>query len=250
MNGAPIWIDLMTTDPAKSQAFYGALFGWTTVDPGPEYGGYINFLKDGEMVAGSMQNPGCGMLDAWSVYLQTDDAKSTLAAAVANGSEVIVDAMDVMALGTMAVVTDPGGAVIGMWQPGEHKGFGVTNVDGAPAWFELHTASYDKAVQFYKEVFKWDAHAAADSPELRYTTLGVDDAAVAGMMDASSYLPAGVPGKWEVYFKVDDTDATLDEITKLGGTVTEPAQDTPYGRLAAANDPTGARFKLMGPTKG
>jgi predicted enzyme related to lactoylglutathione lyase len=202
------------------------------------------------MVAGSMQNQGGGMPDVWSVYLATDDAKATVAAAVANGSEVIVDAMDVMALGTMAVVTDAGGAVIGMWQPGEHKGFGVTNAVGTPAWFELHTADYDKAVQFYEDVFKWEAHAVSDTPEFRYTTLGEGDAQVAGIMDGSSYLPAGVPGKWDIYFRVDDADATLVRIEQLGGKVTEPAQDTPYGRLAAADDPTGARFKLLGPNKG
>ncbi len=33
----------------------------------------------------------------------------------------------------------------------------------------------------------------------------------------------------------------------LGGSVLMPAEDTPYGRLAAAADPTGARFKLVAP---
>jgi hypothetical protein len=32
---------------------------------------------------------------------------------------------------------------------------------------------------------------------------------------------------------------------ELGGTVTQPAMDTPYGRLAGAADPTGALFKLI-----
>ena len=36
---------------------------------------------------------------------------------------LMVPAMDVMTLGRMAVVVDAGGAVIGMWQPGEHRGF-------------------------------------------------------------------------------------------------------------------------------
>ncbi len=34
-------------------------------------------------------------------------------------------------------------------------------------------------------------------------------------------------------------------IEKLGGSVIQPAQDTPYGRLAQAADPTGAMFKLV-----
>ena len=53
--GAPCWVDLFTSDPDKSRAFYGELFGWTAEDAGEEYGGYINFSKDGVPVAGCMQ---------------------------------------------------------------------------------------------------------------------------------------------------------------------------------------------------
>ena len=48
--GAPCWIDLMTSDPAASKAFYGALFGWTSEDSGPEFGNYVTFAKDGALV--------------------------------------------------------------------------------------------------------------------------------------------------------------------------------------------------------
>ena len=46
--GAPCWVDLLTSDPERSQAFYGRLFGWTVEDPGADYGGYMNFLPDGD----------------------------------------------------------------------------------------------------------------------------------------------------------------------------------------------------------
>ena len=89
--GAPCWVDLFTSDPDKSRAFYGELFGWTAEDPGEEYGGYINFLKDGVPVAGCMRNDGqSGTPDVWSVYLATDDAEATVDAAAANGGQVIV----------------------------------------------------------------------------------------------------------------------------------------------------------------
>ena len=39
----------------------------------------------------------------------------------------------------MAMVADPGGAAIGVWQPGLHKGFGIWGEPSTPAWFELHT---------------------------------------------------------------------------------------------------------------
>ncbi|MGZ8734154.1 MAG: VOC family protein [Acidimicrobiia bacterium] len=244
--GAPCWIDLMTSDPGASRAFYGELFGWTSEDAGPEYGGYINFSLDGLPVAGGMRNDGeSGMPDLWSVYLATGDAGATVDAATAAGGQVIVAAMDVGELGRMAVVTDAGGAAIGAWQPGLHTGFGILGETGAPTWFELHTRDYDASVAFYRTVFHWDAHTMSDTPEFRYTTLGEGDDQLAGVMDAGASLPDDVPAFWTIYFAVDDADAALTQIVELGGSVVMGAEDTPYGRLATAADPTGARFRLV-----
>ena len=247
--GAPCWVDLFSSDTDKATAFYGQLFGWTAESAGPDYGGYINFSKDGERVAGCMKNDGsAGTPDTWSIYLSATDAQATVDAAVANGAQVIVPVVQVMELGSMAVVTDPGHAAIGLWQPGLHKGFGVVAEPGAPAWFELHTRDYDASVAFYEKVFGWDAHAMSDSSELRYTTLGEGESAEAGIMDASDFLPDGVPSHWTVYFAVADTDAALQQVGELGGAVVQAAENTPYGRLASASDPTGAVFRVMGPT--
>ncbi len=244
--GAPCWIDLATSDVAKSRGFYDALFGWTSEDAGEEYGHYVNFSRDGIAVAGAMTNPAIGeMPDAWSVYLASDDAKKTLDDAAANGGEVMMPAMDVMALGTMGFVLDAGHAAIGVWQPGEHAGFGVYDEPGTPGWFELHTRDYDASVAFYQKVFGWDAHEMSGTPEFRYTTLGEGDGRLAGIMDASGFLPEGVPAYWSVYFRVSSTDATLTRVGELGGRAVLPAEDTPYGRIAQASDPTGALFKLV-----
>ncbi|HEY2998389.1 MAG TPA: hypothetical protein VGJ43_07425, partial [Acidimicrobiales bacterium] len=65
--GAPCWIDLFTSDPDTSRAFYGDLFGWTSEDAGPEFGGYINFSYNGAYVAGAMRNDGSqGTPDGWT----------------------------------------------------------------------------------------------------------------------------------------------------------------------------------------
>ena len=245
--GAPCWIDLFTTDPDKSRAFYGDLFGWTSTEPNADFGGYINFSKDGDLVAGCMGNDGTqGVPDMWSVYLATDDAQKTADAALASGGQIHVAPMAVGDLGTMALLADNGGAAIGIWQPGEHTGFGVLAEPNTPGWFELHTRAYDDAVRFYRDVFRWDTHTQGDTPEFRYTTLGEGDSQAAGIMDATSFLPDGVPAHWSVYFQVADTDATLARIAELGGTTVQPAEDTPYGRLAIAADSTGAIFKLVG----
>lgn len=246
--GAPCWIDLMTSDTAKSRAFYGELFGWTSEDAGQEYGGYINFHKDGVPVAGCMQaTPDMGVANVWSVYLATDDAEKTVEAAAANGGQVLVPAMAVLELGSMAVVSDAGGAVVGMWQAGLHKGMGILNEPGAPSWFELHTRDYEASLRFYRDVFKWDTHEVSNTPEFRYTTLGEGEGQLAGIMDASAFLPEGMPAHWSIYFGVENADAALAKIKKLSGTTVQPAEDTPYGRLATASDSTGSVFKLHQP---
>jgi uncharacterized protein len=244
--GAPCWIDLFTSDTDKARAFYGDLFGWTSEQGGEEYGGYITFAKDGIPVAGCMHNEGqANTPDVWSIYLSVTDAAATAEATLAHGGQVYAPAMQVMDLGSMAVLGDSGEAAIGAWQPNKHQGFGVFAEPGTPAWFELHTRDYESTVQFYRDVFGWDTHDVSDTPDFRYTTLGEGDEQLAGIMDASSFLPESVPAHWSVYFDVEDIDQALTRIADLGGSVVQGAEDTPYGRLARAADATGAVFRLV-----
>jgi uncharacterized protein len=244
--GAPVWIDLFTSDPEKARRFYGELFGWKAEEPNAQFGGYFNFTKDDRMIAGGMRNDGSsGGTDVWTVYLAVEDAEATTKAVAQAGGTVDSPAMAVGDLGTMAILTDVGGAHLGIWQPGLHKGFGIEAEPGTPIWFELHTRAYDASLAFYRDVFGWDLHTHSDSPEFRYSTLGEGDDALGGIMDAANFLPEGIPSYWSIYFLVDDTDAALAQVTALGGAVVEPADDTPYGRLATATDSTGAQFKLM-----
>jgi uncharacterized protein len=244
--GAPCWIDLYSSDTDKATEFYGKVFGWTTESAGPEFGGYFTFQKDGKTVAGCMRNDGeQGWPDAWTIYLMTDDIERTVEAAAANGGQVHIQPMDIAQNGRMSMVGDPGQAAVGVWQPGTQSGFELRNEIGTASWFELHTRDYDASVDFYRGVFGWDAHTMSDSPEFRYTTLGEGDNALAGIMDATQFVPEGAPASWSVYFGVEDTAAALEEIVRLGGKIVRPAEDTPYGRLAQAADPTGTLFKLV-----
>jgi uncharacterized protein len=250
IDGAPCWVDLMTSDPARSREFYTQLFGWTAEEPNMEFGGYFNFNQNGVRVAGCMASqPGSDMPDLWSVYLASVDINGTLEGATRRGGQVLMGPMNVGDLGAMGVVTDAGGAAIGVWQPGTFQGFGVFAETGTPSWFELSARDYPASIDFYRDVFGWDALPVSDTPEFRYTVLRHGEDWLAGIMDAGGFLPEGVPPHWSVYFGVDDTDAALTRVTELGGEVVMGAEDTPYGRLATAADPTGALFKLVAPNE-
>jgi predicted enzyme related to lactoylglutathione lyase len=250
-NGAPCWIDLMTSDAENAKAFYGTLFGWTFQTGDEEkYGGYITASKNGKTVAGMMQKDDsmAGMPDLWSTYLRSEDAAATVQAATQHGGQLYMGPMDVPEQGRMAMIADATGASIGVWEPSEMKGYELAAEAGTPAWHELHTKDYATAVKFYQDVFGWDTDVMSDTPEFRYTTLGAGDAAKAGIMDASGYLPAGVPSNWQIYFAVEDTDATIEKAVSMGAQVIDGPDDSPFGRLATLADPTGAMFKIVADT--
>jgi uncharacterized protein len=247
-SGAPCWIDLQTSDLDRARDFYGTVFGWTSDEPNPDFGNYINFRKDGVLVAGLMRaDDQAPVSDIWSVYLATDDAEKTTQLATAAGAQVIVPPMQVGNMGTMGFVVDPTGAAIGLWQPGTHRGFGRVAEPGAPSWWELLTRDYAGALSFYRDVFGWRTQTLSDTDDFRYTVqLEADgEGQLAGIMDAAGGLPADVPPHWGVYIAVADTDQAVAQIAALGGSVVQPATDTPFGRLAHVTDPMGANLRII-----
>jgi len=243
-------MDLLSSDTKRAREFYAGVFGWTAGEAAEQFGGYFMFMNDGVPVAGCMQKvpgmPGGDGPDQWGVYLSVADAKAITEKALAHGGKLREGPMDIADLGTEAILEDVTGARIGLWEAKTFRGGTVFDTPGTPAYFELITREYASAVEFYRDVFGWDPRVVSDTPEFRLTALKDGDETIAGIMDGSSFLPAGQPDRWGIYIKVTDTDAALATITRLGGTVTEPAMDTPYGRLAGAADPTGAAFKIVG----
>ena len=245
--GAPCWADLWTSDVQGSRRFYPQLFGWEAQEPSPEFGGYFMFTRNGAPVAGGMGDmPGAPAQDLWKVYLATDDIDRVLKGTEARGGQVLAPAMPVADLGVQAVINDPTGAHLGAWQPKQFPGFSVLDEPGTPNWFELMTRDHDTAIDFYQSVFGWETHSVGDSDDFRYTVMRDPGTGswLAGVMDASKFLPEGTPSFWSVYWEAEDVDAVVSRALQLGGSVPQPAEDTPYGRLAGLTDPAGARFKL------
>jgi predicted enzyme related to lactoylglutathione lyase len=240
--GAPTWIDLATTDLDGAKHFYGAVFGWSFDTPGPDYGGYVNAAKDGKLVAGLMpSDPQWNSPDRWSTYLHTPDIEATLEAVAAAGGTSCSGVMDVGDKGRMAILNDPAGTLLGLWQPGTHHGFEVTGQAGSPVWHQLTVTDYRAALDFYTQVFGWETRTESDTADFKYTNALFGGEPVLGVMDGVGLVPQS---EWSVFLGADDVDKTLQMITDNGGSIVRDADDTPYGRLAAAADPTGARFNL------
>lgn len=249
--GAPIWLDLSTSDLDRAADFYGALFGWNVLKGDQEeFGGYSTAMLGDARVAGMMPKMGDpeaeGMPDVWSIYLHTADAPATSAAVAANGGQVILEAMEVGEFGTMSVFVDPSGAFFGTWQPNVHDGYQVFGEHGAPAWFELMTLDFNAATTFYPAVFGFSLNNMGGEEGPAYQTFNINGEDHAGIMDANGLMPEGVPSNWLVYFGVDDADAAAARAVELGGSIAAPLADTPWGRFALLADPMGAHFAIIG----
>jgi predicted enzyme related to lactoylglutathione lyase len=243
--GTPIWVDLSSPDVAASASFYGELLGWTAeVSPQPEAGGYTTFRSNGSRVAGAAPIMNPGQPPAWSTYVSVEDADAVAAQAKEAGGQVLVPTMDILDQGRMTVLQDPTGAVIGLWQPGAHRGADVYNVPGALCWNELSTRDVDEAERFYTAVFGWGARTSGgDGPA--YTEWWLNDRAIGGMMAMPDVIPAIVPAHWLVYFAVADCEATVRRASELGGQVMVPTTTVPQGTFAILADPTGATFAVI-----
>jgi predicted enzyme related to lactoylglutathione lyase len=251
--GTPCWIELsQTPDVDASAAFYGELLGWEVPElpNSAELGGYRRAKLNGRDVAGVSPRMQEGAPTVWATYVSVEDAAATVARVGDAGGQTIVEPMDVMGLGTMAVFSDPTGAVFGIWQPGTFAGAEVVNEYGSWGWNELGTRDTETAKRFYGAVFGWGHVDEASDRTGTYTIWKVGEAMVGGMLDMNAAgMPAEVPPNWLVYFTVEDTDAAVEKIKAGGGSVMLEPIDIPVGRFAVGADQFGAAFAIMQPSE-
>jgi len=242
----PIWLDLSSSDAAASRDFYSKLFGWKLdVNPDPQYGGYALGKIGGKDVAGIGPKMSPEAPTMWLVYIATSDAADTVKKAKAAGGNVLGEPMQVGPQGTMAIIQDPSGAVIGVWQPNQMHGSPVIGKANAYGWAELNSRGVEKAKPFYKKVFGWGEKKSEMAEGMEYTEFLVGGESIAGGMEMNSMVPAQVPSYWLAYFTVADVDASHKTAVDHGATELLEPQDFPGGRFSILSDPQGASFGLL-----
>ncbi|GGA61937.1 glyoxalase [Pseudoclavibacter endophyticus] len=247
--GQVAWVDLTTTDLSRSAAFYAELFGWDIDDLGPEAGGYRMATVATQPVAGLLQASSAHPLEAWSVYLSVDDIDDAYERAERAGAHPLVPPYALDGQGRYALVADPGGAVLGLWQGAAHHGTQIHSFAGSPGWFEIHTKGYDAACRFYREAFGLTIEPLAEDDGFRYSTARLADgsAPAFGIFDVSTSRPASMASTWTVYFLTADADRDVERAVSLGARLTFGPEDSVYGRMATFIDPQGAAFNLIEP---
>ncbi|GAA4482228.1 VOC family protein [Rhodococcus olei] len=246
--GVPCWVDLSAADPSAAKTFYTRLLGWEFEDmPNPGGGIYSMARLHGHYVgAVGGQPPGTpeDTPSHWNTYLAADDVTAVTARVAGAGGQVLMGPDDVGESGRMAFVADPTGAVVGLWEAGQHIGATLEKETGTLVWSELITPDPAAALAFYRDVIGM-THTEAPMPDGTYTLLHAGGEDIGGC--TTPRMPQ-VPTHWHVYFATDDADASAEIATTAGGSVMAEPFDVPgAGRIAVIADPTGGVFSVIRP---
>jgi uncharacterized protein len=243
------WYELITTDVASAQAFYGKVVGWGVQDGSTPNLAYTLFTSGRTPVSGLMGLPEealrMGATARWMGYVSVDDAEVAVGRLKRLGGAVYVPPTD-SNIGRISVVADPQTATLALIEglasgqrkpPESHK-------PGRVGWHELLTADWQKAFPFYSELVGWRKAETETSAEITYQLFSAGDETVGGMFNKRPMDP--VPF-WLFYFNIGDIDAAAERVEAAGGQVLEGPLELPGGSwVVRCRDPQGAAFALQG----
>lgn len=241
--GTFCWADLSTSDAGGAKTFYGGLFGWEFEDSGIPGGVYTMCRVGSDEVAAIVQQderPG-----HWNNYVSVANADEATARAKQLGANVLEEPFDVMDAGRMAVLADPGGAVLCVWEPRDHIGAGRVNDVGCMGWNELQTRDPKAAADFYSGLFGWKAEPIEQDGETVYVTIKNQVGWMNGGMMPLAERHGDAPSFWMTYFTVSSCDAAAARVGDLGGAVLAGPMEPGMGRIAVLQDPQGAVFAVF-----
>jgi predicted enzyme related to lactoylglutathione lyase len=111
------WKELMTRDAEVSAGFYRGLFGWAREEVVLGGSTYTFFKVGKESVAGMavLSAKSEGTPEGWTNYVTVENLEDSIAKACELGGKVCKN-ITALQMGRFAIIQDPHGAVIGLWQ--------------------------------------------------------------------------------------------------------------------------------------
>ena len=242
--GKFVWFEYVAKDIDKAKGFFGELFGWTTQEVPMPDGPYSMIASGGRTIGGYLPTPaGAPEQPHWLSMLQVDSAKETAAKVEKLGGKVLKPVSKVGDFGTLAIVADPHGGALGLWQPAK--------AEDAPApttntftWNELASSDPAASVKFYTAIGGF-TEKAMQMEQGTYHVLESGGQPRAGIM--AKMMPQQ-PHAWLPYVQVASADKTVEKAKKLGGNVIVPPTDIPnVGRFSIITDNQGAALGVLQP---
>ena len=252
-SGRFVWFELMTTDVAGAKAFYKQVIGFET-EPFPMGDGTYEMWKtpNGTNIGGIMVLPeeakAMGAPPHWLGNLCVANVDAAVAKAKAHGAAVHMGPFDVPSVGRVAIIADPTGAHLALYQPADQApGHGGNPAPGEVGWCELTSSDPEKAWSFYQDIAGWVETSSMDMGDMgKYRMFGPAGCQqpIGGMMG----LPPGSPmSAWGFYLTVADFDAAVAAVKEHGGTVLNGPMEVPGGqRIVHFLDPQGAYVSIVG----
>jgi predicted enzyme related to lactoylglutathione lyase len=116
MTGDPVWLELPGgVDCRRTGTFYARVFGWLVEDDD----GMVRFRTPSGSLAGAFVGAIPATGDGPLLYLESDDAGSTVELATAHGGVIVLAPTSIApGIGHRALLRDPAGSTIGVFEPG------------------------------------------------------------------------------------------------------------------------------------
>lgn len=114
------WNELMTRNAEQAKSFYGGAVGWS-FEAMPMAEGTYWVAKMGDTPVGGVFTMSGkdfeGVPEHWMSYLAVDNVDARLEKATAAGAKIMRPPFEVPGVGRIAIVQEPGGAMIGWITP-------------------------------------------------------------------------------------------------------------------------------------
>ena len=239
--------ELMTTHLGKAEEFYRSLMGWTIQKEEIGDGGVYAHIGPAEAGCGGLYEMASDLaLKAaaphWTAYLAVDDLDFDLLRAKSLGAKVTVESIDFLGLGRMALIQDPAGAPVGLWQF-QKANHAYSESPDIFAWHELSTSNLTSSLTFYQQLLGWrlgDDWQGSLSMKLMENNA----CQVAGILSLGKQF-SRIPSHWLPYFCVPDVRKAMANVESNGGRLFSGPVSSVIGMQAVAQDPQGAVFGLI-----